>query len=277
MNSAMTPANPLAFSTLGCPGWSWEQILRAAQDYGYDAIELRGLEDEMDLPRAAPFTPARRADARRQVEEAGLSVCCVSSSGTVAKNNVDHVRAHAELARDLGCPLVRVFGGSLDADRPHEETIREAAETLRTFGDAAQDEGVSIVLETHDAFSTGRQVAELLTLAAHPAVYALWDLHHPVRQGEVGQTTHHYLAPLTRHVHVKDSRAGAYTLMGQGDVPLVTLLDLLLDGGYDGPLSVEWEKRWHPEIADPEIALPQYAQALRAYLAGRTERASTRV
>jgi hypothetical protein len=36
--------------------------------------------------------------------------------------------------------------------------------------------------------------------------------------------------------------------------------------GYDGWLSVEWEKHWHPEIAEPEIALPQHVERLRAYL-----------
>ncbi len=263
--------NPLAFSTLGCPDWSWEQIVSAATAYGYDAIELRGLQNHLeDLPDAPSFTAANRADARRQLDDAGLCVCCVSSSGVVAKKNVDHVRAHASLARDLGCPLVRVFGGGLDPGLPRGDALFQAAESLRAFGDAAADEGVALVLETHDAFSTGKQVAELLTLAAHPAVYALWDLHHPFRQGEAPEGTHHYLGSALRHVHVKDGRpGGAYTLMGEGDVPLPALLDLILDGGYSGAISLEWEKRWHPEIADPEVAFPQYAQALRAYLDNR--------
>jgi len=260
--------NPLAFSTLGCPAWPWERILRAATDYGYDAIELRGLQNHLeDLPDAPPFTAANRANAKRQLDDAGVFVCCVSSSGVVAKKNEGHVRAHAALARDLGCPLVRVFGGGLDPDLPHADALARAAENLRAFGDAASDEGVALVLETHDAFSTGAQVAELLTVAAHPAVYALWDLHHPFRQGETPETTHHYLAPTLRHVHVKDGKNGAYTLMGEGDVPLTAMLDLIVgSGGYDGPISLEWEKRWHPEIAEPEVAFPQYAQALRACL-----------
>ncbi|MCA1595518.1 MAG: sugar phosphate isomerase/epimerase, partial [Chloroflexi bacterium] len=77
------------------------------------------------------------------------------------------------------------------------------------------------------------------------------------------------LRPTLRHLHVKDGRDGRYTLMGEGDVPVEPMLDLALDGGYTGPIAVEWEKRWHPEIADPEVALPQYAQKLSAYLARR--------
>lgn len=262
--------NPLAFSTLGCPAWSWEQIVNAATSYGYEAIELRGLQNHLeDLPDAPPFSAANRATTKRQLDDAGVFVCCVSSSGVVAKKNVDHVRAHASLARDLGCPLVRVFGGGLDPTLPHADALARASENLRVFGDAASEEGVSLVLETHDAFSTGKQVAELLALAAHPAAYALWDLHHPFRQGEAPAATQHYLGATLRHVHVKDGENGAYTLMGEGDVPLTAMLDLILGGGYSGPISLEWEKRWHPEIAPPEIAFPQYAQVLRAYLDNR--------
>ena len=128
---------------------------------------------------------------------------------------------------------------------------------------------MTIVLETHDAFSTGAQVHELITRAAHPAVASLWDLHHPYRQGEAPEETDRYLSPTLRHVHVKDSKDGHYMLLGEGDIPLFPMLDRVLDGGYTGAISLEWEKRWHPEIAEPEVAFPQYAAALRAYLAGR--------
>lgn len=258
--------NALAFSTLACPDWPLARILQAAQEYGYDAIELRGLQDEIDLPLAPPLTPANRAATRRQIEDAGIAICCVSSSGIVANGNLDHVKANAALAHDLGSPLVRVFGGKLSEELPHGEAVARAADTLRAFGAAAQAAGVAIVLETHDSFSQGQQVAELLAATAHPAVFSLWDLHHPYRQGETPEETYNYLKPSLRYTHVKDSKDGAYTLMGEGDVPLAAMLKLLLDGGYTGPLSVEWEKRWHADIAAPEIALPQYAEAIRACL-----------
>src|SRR5260370_33340003 len=31
-------------------------------------------------------------------------------------------------------------------------------------------------------------------------------------------------------------------------------------------ISVEWEKRWHPEIEEPEVALPQHLQLLTKWL-----------
>lgn len=251
--------NALAFSTLGCPAWDLDQILRGAVEYGYDAVELRGYRSEMDLPKAAPFTPENRQETRRRFTDTGIAVCCVSSSGVVAQGNLDHVKAHCELAHDLGCPHVRIFGG-----RPESPAV--AVENLRAFADAAAAAGVALVLETHDDFSTGATVAALLAEATHPAVFSLWDLHHPFRQGEPIEETHRLMAPTLRHVHIKDGRDGHYTLLGEGDVPVFAMLDLALGAGYTGPISLEWEKRWHPELPDPEVAFPQYAKGVRAYL-----------
>jgi len=39
--------------------------------------------------------------------------------------------------------------------------------------------------------------------------------------------------------------------------------------GYKGFYSFEWEKRWHPEIEEPEVAFAQYASVAAAYLRQR--------
>jgi hypothetical protein len=36
--------------------------------------------------------------------------------------------------------------------------------------------------------------------------------------------------------------------------------------GYRNWISVEWEKRWHPEIEAPEVALPQYRGVLAEWM-----------
>jgi fatty-acyl-CoA synthase len=71
-------------------------------------------------------------------------------------------------------------------------------------------------------------------------------------------------------VHVKDARrvGESWELLpaGEGEVPLRAMLKALLQEGYAGLVSVEWEKHWHPEIADPEVALPQHIAWLRSTL-----------
>ena len=42
---------------------------------------------------------------------------------------------------------------------------------------------------------------------------------------------------------------------------------MLAEGGYKGYYCFEWEKKWHPEIEEPEVAFPHYARTMREYLA----------
>ena len=78
------------------------------------------------------------------------------------------------------------------------------------------------------------------------------------------------LKPWIKSVDLKDSTADPaarlgyrYVEPGKGEVPLREAFRLLKDGGYDGWLTFEWEKRWHPEIADPEQSFPAFISYMR--------------
>ena len=48
----------LAFSTVGCPDWSFDEIFASAKDFGYDAIEIRGIGKEIYAPKLNIFSDA---------------------------------------------------------------------------------------------------------------------------------------------------------------------------------------------------------------------------
>jgi hypothetical protein len=52
------------------------------------------------------------------------------------------------------------------------------------------------------------------------------------------------------------------------------MIRLLAAGGYAGYISVEWEKYWHPDIEEPQIALPQHLKVLQEWVndLGRDQR-----
>jgi sugar phosphate isomerase/epimerase len=70
------------------------------------------------------------------------------------------------------------------------------------------------------------------------------------------------------HLHVKDAKLVEdklqYVFLGKGDVPIMNALDILSADGYNGFYSFEWEKLWHPEIAEPELALADYPQVIKS-------------
>ena len=70
----------LAFSTLGCPHWGLERVAQAARAYGYQAVELRAIDGDLDLLKRPEFQPGAIETTRRWMEDQSLTICCVDSS-----------------------------------------------------------------------------------------------------------------------------------------------------------------------------------------------------
>src|SRR5919201_3872342 len=267
-----------AFSTLACPAWSIEQVVEAATTMSYDGVELRLLDGAVIDPGA---DRAKVEQAVARCHTAGVEVCALDSSFSfnhsdpgAREREVSDLLRWIDLAADLRAPLVRVFGGHARpglAPEPPEVVNDWVAEALARAAPTAEQAEVTVVLETHDAFSSARRVAAVLDRVDSPRVAALWDSHHPYRVGETPQDVIDALGPRIAHVHVKDARRTTpggsdwqIVLLGDGEVPVHEQLQALQHQGYTGYISVEWEKKWHPEIAEPEIALPQHIRWLRS-------------
>lgn len=259
----------LAFSTLACPGWSVEDVAANARAYGYDGIELRLLDGELidpDLP-----TPARNR-VRRVFDDAGLPIVAIDTSVRVAGDAEaaeQELRGWIEVAGAWAAPVLRVFGGAI-AGQERDEAVATASTVLERIAPEAEQAGVGIALETHDAFASAATVGEVLRRVPSPAIGALWDTHHPYRSGESPEQVWELLAGRVLHTHVKDARkrpddTWELTLLGEGEVPVADVIRLLRGRGYGGWISVEWEKKWHPEIPEPEQALPQHLSLLRVW------------
>ena len=125
--------------------------------------------------------------------------------------------------------------------------------------------GVTVLIESHGDFTDSPSLREILERADSPAVALLWDAHHTfVAAREAPVDTVRQVGRWIRHTHLKDSIAvGAdrrYVLTGTGEVPVRHQIEALAQVGYRGVYSFEWEKRWHPEIEEPEVAIRHYGE-----------------
>src|SRR5256886_16665868 len=73
---------PIGFSTLGCPAWTWKQILDFAQTHDYAGVELRGIQKNMDLTLAPELSRegGRIQDSKRELGERGLRISDLAAS-----------------------------------------------------------------------------------------------------------------------------------------------------------------------------------------------------
>ncbi|MGY0021609.1 sugar phosphate isomerase/epimerase family protein [Streptomyces sp. YJ-C3] len=240
----------LAFSTLGCPEADVDEVIRLARAHGVTTVELRCTEGQLIAPGTPPDKVARLATT---LSGAGLSVACLASYVrlTGGPEQLELLVDVLGQAARLGTDGVRVFGGEYDGT-PGERR-RRAVRMLAAAAPHAEDLGVSILLETHDAFLTGDLVAQVLEGVDSPAVGAVWDVVNPWRAGEPLAATARRLAPWLRHAQLKDVATTTDlrpVLPGHGAVPLHDMLRALRQIDYTGPLSLEWERAWYPD-ADP--------------------------
>ena len=269
---------PLGFSTLGCPNWSWSQILDFASRHNFAALELRGLQDKVDITQHPDLAPPRLPDVKQQLADRELAVVCLGASARMHETDpavraaqLDEARRYIDLAHGLGTPYVRVFGDRYVPGEAREATRERIAATMREVGERARDQGVTLVIESHGDFTDSPSLLEILQRADSPAVALLWDAHHTfAASNEQPEDTVRQLGRWIRHTHLKDSvpegNGRRYVLTGTGEVPVRRQVEALARAGYQGYYSFEWEKRWHPEIEEPEIAISHYAEVGKEYL-----------
>ena len=118
------------------------------------------------------------------------------------------------------------------------------------------------MIETHDALVSGAAIAQFLE-AAPAGTHILWDAHHTWNKGgeDLGDTWRQIRSAVV-HIHVKDSidrpsekHPFTYVPPGEGIFPMASLLAALTADHYAGPLSLEWERKWHPYLGPVEEAL----------------------
>lgn len=268
---------PIAFSTLGCPAWDWPRILQFAHQHGFSAIELRGLQGNMDLPSQPIFASDRLEQTKKEIRNSKLRIACVSSSAKLyiedaekrAKELAD-ARRFVDLASSLGSPYVRVFGGKAESDKspaPDEATKTRVAAGLRELGEYAGPKGVIVIIESHDHFTSSATLKDVLTAANSEHVGLLWDAHHTfATSNEDPEFTVKQVGPWIRHTHLKDSVGKGedrkYVLTGTGNVPIERQIKALQSIGYKGFYCFEWEKVWHPDLLDPGVAIPDFAHVV---------------
>lgn len=265
----------LSYSNLACPEWHFEKTVEAVRTYGFDGLEVRLFDGEV-------VTPSISAQARRRGETAvqAANVPIVALDTSLQATNADReaflddLDALADIAAQWRAPLLRVFGGPLPGDAAQRyEVMRSAADLLAEGADVTRRHGVGLALETHDDFASSHRVAEVLTMAGG-GVLAVYDSLHPHRMGESPEEVLQQLDGYIALVQVKDAARrpdGEWQLvsMGEGEVPVRELLDRLPGAGYNGWVSLEFEKKWHPELPPPETGLAPQAQLLRQWLGGR--------
>jgi sugar phosphate isomerase/epimerase len=266
----------LSFSTLGCPNWDLDTIIKKAKEYGFNGVEIRGIKDELDVTKLPEFR-TRASETREEFIDAGIELVCFASSICMSEpdkskrdQHLEELKRYAERCDKFNVPFIRIFGGAI-AELSWDQAIVEASVSLIKMILILEDLDTKIVIETHDDWMAADHFKALMEGVNSDKIGVLWDVNHPFMFiGEDPEETWEKVGNWIYHTHWKDSKIEVDTvmgfqpcLMGEGELPHKQIYSVLEKGGYHGYLSLEWEKRWHPELPDPEVAFPRYLDYMK--------------
>jgi sugar phosphate isomerase/epimerase len=256
-----------SFSSLGCPELTLPEIIELARSKGLHRLELRTIEDRVDLPAYFRETFGSPEQLRAFLDENGMSVVALDASLKLVGNKPEDRAALAEFAEwadALGTKWIRVFDGGTFAPTLSPEDMREAIATIEWWRAEKAKGGwkTDIMVETHDCLTATAAIESLQAELEEPLAI-LWDTHHTWKKGgENPADTWPRIKANVVHVHVKDSISEpsarhpfTYVQLGDGEFTLTDTLEMLAADRFGGVVSIEWERKWHPYLDPVETAL----------------------
>ena len=186
-------------------------------------------------------------DVRQRLAANGQRVWIVSGgwcdffdAPPAASATVASVDRQAALARAFGVDRLRLFFGRLPMTHCSPDRIASAAANIRAVAERHPD--LLLMFENHDGASASPDVCgAILECVGRSNVGLTFDPINFVHRGVAPMDALARLARLVVHVHLKGYEAGTFCGFGGGDVDLRPVVRALVDGGYGGAFTVEYE------------------------------------
>ncbi len=266
--------------TMGTPGVGVFEAIDLVASAGMDGIEFRvaadGVINDID------FTPEFGARILDHAKKAGLEICAIDPYYQDflcrREENVTGMKRAIDMAACIECPLVRIRAGSDVPEGMAPAQARAAlAETLREIGDYALAKQVIGGVETHAGTlcCASAETLDVIERADHPAIRVIldWAFIYQANQDTV-ETCFERLGPYIVHVHAKDYagctpdyRLGRNCTLGEGDLGWDKVIRKLVEIGYTGYISDEYEKYWKSDLPEAEIWFPKSLAAMQRLVA----------
>jgi sugar phosphate isomerase/epimerase len=257
----------LSFTTMGTPQLDHAGAIRLALEVGFDGVDLRCADY---LGEVRPASSERElGQVARDFEAAGLeipSVLCYhqisSASAGWPGEYAGHIQSHLAIGAALGARALRIFGVHPAPGQGSEEVVRGSAEAIASVlsDDTSR---VGILMQNHAGAGTALDAVEIARRLDDPRFGLVYSPDHSFMHEAIhGGALLPQIQPWTHQVYVADLvREGdgqRWVFPGQGEVPLRETIPALDAAAFEGFYSFKWEKIWNPDLAEPEVAMPQF-------------------
>ena len=190
---------------------SVEDFVSKASELGFDGVMLMAKRPHLSV---LDFGISRRAALRDQLQRVNVKPVCLAGYTNFTADlehseipqrefQIHHVIALAELARDIGCPLVRIFTGYEHPVASFSQQWRMVVDSIRECCRGAACFGVTIGVQNHHDIAVGFEShADLIANVGEPNCKALFDAWAPALHGVDIVAAARRLGPMTAHTTI---------------------------------------------------------------------------
>ncbi len=244
-----------------------EEFVDKAADLGFDGVMLMAKRPHLS---ALDWESGRRRRLRDRIESRGARQVCIAGytnftadleHGEIPQREMQirHVVELAEMARDLGGSLVRVFTGYESPAAAPQAQWKMVVEALRECSRRAAEFGVTIGVQNHHDLACGfESLDDLVAEIDEPNCRAMFDAWAPALHGAdpaaaakrlAARTVHttianYQLRPRYRYlpalVNYEKLTPGVQAVpMDEGFIDYTAFLAALEAGGFSGTVAYE--------------------------------------
>lgn len=283
---------------MGTPEYTVTEAIELFHRIGLDGAEIVVQDDyKSGLPVDCPEETLREVKACAEKNHIDIIALTPYNSRfnaldeDIRRSEIEGIKKVVGYCEYFGAKVIRIYGGNIapgeENDRWNEKHAKLVA-SMRELGDVAAKKGVTLVIENHFNTMTmsARQTADTIREINHPNVKILYDQANLTFTGcESWQEAVRIQKDLVGHMHVKDlvfkgqnrafvgnddvshpdedSRNVVTRIVGEGIIEWPAILRQMKADGYDGWLSLEYERRWHPDdIPDASIGMKKSVEYL---------------
>ena len=274
--------------TMSTPSLSLEEAIRLYDNIGFEGAEII-VANDYDCSLKINSSKIEINNIKKLVDNLKISVSNLvpytknfnSNKKDLRIQAIDEFKSIIDMANDLDCSSVRIWSGiDPEGEQSGEISYEYLVESLIIIGEYLESTAITANIENHPntEATTALKTLNLVKNINSKNIGILYDPANLINLGDKNfiesfEIQKQYI----NHVHLKDLIVNEsekpkvtvigknkYTvgrstpcLFGEGEIPWKELINLLKQNGYHNYISIEYEKRWHPEILlDPEEALP---------------------